>query len=176
MVLSYCLCTFIFTRTPYSISLREDLIVSNCYLLTIWEYLSSHFLRTLLPEIEVSVDSFLFSSLCYPIVLWVSLSSSVFNEKHLLFLLRTSCFCFAPFKILFLFSFWKFNYSMSTEGPSLILFYLEFVKLLGLVDSNLLPSWEVSGYYLSAFFSLSSPSVYPIITCSDGFYTVPQVL
>ena len=53
----------------------------------------------------------------------------VFNEKHLLFLLRTSCFCFAPFKILFLFSFWKFNYSMSTEGPSLILFYLEFVEL-----------------------------------------------
>ena len=41
----------------------------------------------------------------------------VFNEKHLLFLLRTSCFCFAPFKILFLLVFGSLIIVCLQTGP-----------------------------------------------------------
>ena len=54
----------------------------------------------------------LLTSLVVVVVFWVQ-GAFIFNENHLLLLLRTSCFCFANFKILFLFSFWKFNYSVS---------------------------------------------------------------
>ena len=82
------------------------------------------FFKDMLPYIEFSVDRFLFqpfvlSSPCLLtslvavlVAFWVQ-GTFIFNENHLLLLLRTSCFCFAPFKILFLFSFWKFNYSVS---------------------------------------------------------------